>query len=198
MNRHFDVHFQKEIVTIHPGEYFSTAEDVYIATVLGSCVSIALFDQRLHFGGLNHFMLPKVGANRTIVAGDEGRFGDYAIELLINEMMKMGSRHEDLRAKVFGGSNVLDTGAGALNMTGINNANFAHQYLETEKIPILVNDTGGIFPRKIFFHPLTSKVYLKRIQNGGVSVEQIKKREEEYERKLQQSKAAAGDITWFN
>ncbi len=197
MNRHFDVHFQKEIVTIHPGEYFSTKEDVYIATVLGSCVSIALFDQKLHFGGLNHFMLPKPGLNRMVNAGDEGRFGDFAIELLINEMLKMGAHHEDLRAKVFGGGNVLDTGGSRLNMTGINNANFALQYLETEKIPVLVNDTGGIYPRKIFFHPLTSKVYLKRIQSNVAPVEEIKRREEEYEKKLQQRKAAAGDITWF-
>ena len=197
MNRHFDVHFQKEIVTIHPGEFFSTREDVYIATVLGSCVSIALFDQKQHFGGLNHFMLPKAGVNRTVTQDDEGRFGDYAIELLINEMLKMGANHSDLRAKVFGGANVLNTGSGKLNMTGINNANFALQYLATEKIPVLVNDTGGIVPRKIFFHPLTSKVYLKRIQATGADVETIKAREEEYERNLQQAKAAAGDITWF-
>lgn len=170
---------------------------MYIATVLGSCVSIALFDQKQHFGGLNHFMLPKAGVNRTVTQDDEGRFGDYAIELLINEMLKMGANHSDLRAKVFGGANVLNTGSGKLNMTGINNANFALQYLATEKIPVLVNDTGGIFPRKIFFHPLTSKVYLKRIQATGADVETIKAREEEYERNLQQAKAAAGDITWF-
>ena len=82
-------------------------------------------------------------------------------------------------------------------MTGINNINFALKYLQEEGIPIIVNDTGGIFPRKIFFNPLTSKVYLKRIQKSGQSVEQIKQRELEYKLQLQQSKAKAGDIIWF-
>ncbi|MCQ2613449.1 MAG: chemotaxis protein CheD [Treponemataceae bacterium] len=197
MNQHFDVHFQKEIITIHPGEFYSTFDDVYIATVLGSCISIALYDIKQKFGGLNHFMLPKSNSSRALPAGDEGRFGDYAMELLINDMLKKGARHEDLRAKVFGGANVLETGGDHLNMTGINNINFALSYLETEKIPVLVNDTGGIFPRKIFFHPLSAKVYLKRIQSSGMSVDSIKKREEEYQAALQRTKSAAGDITWF-
>ncbi|MCR4938842.1 MAG: chemotaxis protein CheD [Treponemataceae bacterium] len=197
MNRHYDPHFKKDIVTIHPGEYFSTDEDVYIATVLGSCISIALFDMTINLGGLNHFMLPKSSRTEQIPSGDEGRFGNFAVELLINDMLKKGAKHENLRAKVFGGGNVLETGPNRMNQTGINNINFAIAYLETERIPILVNDTGGIFPRKIYFHPRTSKVYLKRIQKSGYSVNQIKQREEQYQAHLQQAKSSAGEITWF-
>ena len=197
MNRHYDPHFQKDIVTIHPGEYYSTDEDIYIATVLGSCISIALFDPTLKMGGLNHFMLPKSTRAEAVPMTDEGRFGNFAMELLINDMLKKGCKHENLRAKVFGGGNVLDSSSSKMNMTGINNINFALTYLETEHIPILVNDTGGIFPRKIYFHPQTSKVYLKRIQKIGCPVEQIKQREEQYQTNLQQAKATAGDITWF-
>jgi len=196
MNRHFDPHFQKDIVTIHPGEYYSTFEDIYIATVLGSCISIALFDISIHLGGLNHFMLPKSG-REDVSTEDEGRFGNFAVELLINDLLKKGAKHENLRAKVFGGGNVLETSSSKMSMTGINNINFALSYLETERIPIVVNDTGGIFPRKIYFHPQTSKVYLKRIQKSGFSVDQIKQREEQYQAHLQQAKASAGDITWF-
>ena len=191
MNRHYDPHFQKDIVTIHPGEYYSTDEDIYIATVLGSCISIALFDMTIHLGGLNHFMLPKSG-REEVPTEDEGRFGNFAVELL-----KKGAKHENLRAKVFGGGNVLETSSTKMSMTGINNINFALSYLETERIPIVVNDTGGIFPRKIYFHPQTSKVYLKRIQKSGCPVEEIKQREEQYQANLQQAKASAGDITWF-
>lgn len=196
MNRHYDPHFQKDIVTIHPGEYYSTDEDIYIATVLGSCISIALFDMTIHLGGLNHFMLPK-SAREEIPSEDEGRFGNFAMELLINDLLKKGAKHENLRAKVFGGGNVLETSSSKMSLTGINNINFALTFLETEHIPILVNDTGGIFPRKIYFHPQTSKVYLKRIQKGGCPVDQIKQREEQYQANLQQAKASAGDITWF-
>ena len=197
MNRHFDPHFQKDIITIHPGEFYSSREDIYIATVLGSCISIALYDTRNKFGGLNHFMLPKSSKTEPLSSKDEGLFGNYAIELLINDMLKNGARHEDLVAKVFGGGNVLETNSPQLNMTGLNNINFTLSFLETEKIPIMVNDTGGIFPRKIYFHPLTSKVYLKRIQRSGYSLEQIKQREENYQKQLQLAEAAAGDITWF-
>ena len=196
MNRHYDPHFQKDIVTIHPGEYYSTEEDIYIATVLGSCISIALFDMTIHLGGLNHFMLPKSG-REEVPTDDELRFGNFAVELLINDLLKKGAKHENLRAKVFGGGNVLETSSTKMSMTGINNINFALSYLETERIPIVVNDTGGIFPRKIYFHPQTSKVYLKRIQKSGCPVDQIKQREEQYQANLQQAKASAGDITWF-
>lgn len=197
MNKHFDPHFQKDIVTIHPGEFFTSKDDIYIATVLGSCISVALYDIKLGFGGMNHFMLPKSNREEPLSSEDEGRFGNYAMELLINDMIHNGSLKQNLRAKVFGGGNVLDAGSSQMNMTGINNINFALNFLKTENIPIIVNDTGGIFPRKIYFSPLTAKVYLKRIQKSGQSVEEIKRRELEYKLQLQKKKEEAGDIIWF-
>ncbi len=196
MNRHFDTHFQKDIITLHPGEYYSSFEDVYIATVLGSCISIALYDPSIRLGGINHFMLPS-SRRESISEADEGRFGDYAVELLINDLMKKGAKRANLKSKVFGGGNVLDDGGTHTNMTGINNINFAINFLETEHIPIMANDTGGIFPRKIYFHPQTAKVYLKRIKRSGMTVEEIKQRETDYLETLKKTQAGAGDITWF-
>ena len=197
MNKHYDPHFQKDIITIHPGEYYTSKDDIYIATVLGSCISVALYDIKQGFGGMNHFMLPKSNRDEPLSSEDEGRFGNFAMELLINDMINKGSSKQSLRAKVFGGGNVLDAGNSQMNMTGINNINFALNYLKAENIPIIVNDTGGIFPRKIYFNPLTSKVYLKRIQKIGQSVEQIKQRELEYKLQLQEKKEEAGNIIWF-
>lgn len=197
MNKHYDPHFQRDIITIHPGEYYTSKDDIYIATVLGSCISVALYDINQGFGGMNHFMLPKSNRDEPLSSEDEGRFGNYAMELLINDMINKGSSKQSLRAKVFGGGNVLDAGNSQMNMTGINNINFALNYLKAENIPIIVNDTGGIFPRKIYFNPLTSKVYLKRIQKSGQSVEQIKQRELEYKLQLQEKKEEAGNIIWF-
>lgn len=197
MNKHYDPHFKKNIITIHPGEHYTSKEDIYIATVLGSCISVAMYDIKECFGGMNHFMLPKSNREESLSASDEGRFGNFAMELLINDMIKNGSEKINLRAKVFGGGNVLDSANTQLSMTGINNINFALKYLQEENIPVIVNDTGGIFPRKIFFNPLTSKVYLKRIQKSGQSVEQIKQRELEYKLQLQASNTKAGEIVWF-
>lgn len=197
MNRHFDSHLQKTIITIHPGEFISTDEDVYIATVLGSCISIALYDIEKKYGGLNHFMLPISKRKDPLSIDDEGRFGNYAVELLINDMQKKGTLHKNLRAKVFGGGNVLNSVGDKINMTGLNNINFALQYLDTENIPIIANDTGGLYPRKIYFHPLTSKVFLKRIKPTGDSLETIKEREKQYLIQLQKAKEEAGDITLF-
>lgn len=197
MNNHFDSHFQKSVVTILPGEYFSTSDDVLISTVLGSCISIALFDSVKIIGGLNHFMLPYSSKNFSITPEEQGRYGDFAIELLINDMLKKGCKKEDLKAKVFGGSNVLENGGYYQNRTGLNNISFALNYLETEKIPILANDTGGIFPRKIFFDPKTFKVYLKRIQRSDIAMDEIKKRENAYRESIQKEQPKAGDITWF-
>lgn len=196
MNKHFDSHFQKEIVTIHPGEFFVSKDDIYIATVLGSCISVALYDMVEGFGGMNHFMLPRTNKESFLSTADEGRFGNYAMELLINAMLQNGSAKENLRAKVFGGGNVLENTQNQLNTVGANNINFAITYLRTENIPVLINDTGGNYPRKIFFNPLTSKVFLKRIQRGGNSVEQINQREIEYKNQLQNQKA--GEIVWFS
>lgn len=197
MNRHYDSHFQRDIITIHPGEYYSCKDDVYIATVLGSCISVALFDTEIHLGGINHFMLPSSSRTEVLSEEDEGRFGDYAIELLINDLMKKGAKRKNLRAKIFGGSNVLEGSEVHTNRTGINNINFAINFLELEKISILINDTGGIFPRKIYFHPITTKVFLKRIQPSGITVGEIKKREEAYQNSLKVTAVSAGDITFF-
>lgn len=197
MNTHFDAHFQKNIVTIHPGEFYSSNEDIFIATVLGSCISIALFDSKNLLGGINHFMLPCSSESSKLAQEDLGRYGNFAIELLINDMLKKGAKRENLQAKIFGGSNVLETNGYYPNMTGFNNISFALNYLQTENIPILANDTGGIFPRKIYFHPLTSKVLLSRVQKSAMTLEEIKRREALYHESLKTIQNKAGDITWF-
>ncbi len=197
MNTHFDSHFNKQIITILPGEFYSTTEPVLISTVLGSCISIALFDPELKLGGLNHFMLPTTNRCHEISVEEQGRYGDFAMELLLNDMFKKGAKKENLKAKVFGGGNVLDDGGFHKNRTGLNNISFALDYLQTENIPIIANDTGGIFPRKIFYDPQTSKIYLKRIQRSDLTLKEINTREAAYKKEMQKEQTQAGDITWF-
>jgi len=160
MYTHFNYSFQKEIVTIHPGEYYVSSEEIYISTVLGSCISVALHDPQLKIGGLNHYMLP--GTFKGFDTADKsGRYGVYAMELLINEMLKNGARRKNLRAKVFGGGNVLSSS----NKVGSNNAMFALQFLETEQIPIDAQDVESDIARKVLLDPVSGRVYLKKLSH---------------------------------
>ena len=155
----FDNHFQHNAVKVLPGEYFVTNENVMLITVLGSCISACIRDRELGVGGMNHFMLPE--SDSTDVSG---RYGSYAMELLINEMLKLGARRETMQAKIFGGGQVM------ANFTTMNvgerNTSFVVNYLQTERIPIVSEDVLDIYPRKVVFFPATGKAMVKRLAHA--------------------------------
>ncbi|HJW10466.1 MAG TPA: chemoreceptor glutamine deamidase CheD [Albitalea sp.] len=150
----YDAHFKNDAVKILPGEYFVHHEDMLIMTTLGSCIAACLWDRNARIGGMNHFMLPEG-------AGDSGRYGSYAMELLINEMMKRGASRLTMEAKVFGGGQVI-SGMNTMNV-GERNTNFVIDYLKTERIPILSKDVLDIYPRKVCFLPASGKAMVKRL-----------------------------------
>lgn len=192
MTRRFDHQFQKEVVTIHPGEYYATREDLLIGTILGSCVAVALWDEQKGIGGLNHFMLAYANAESN---GSAARFGIHAMELLINDLMKLGSHKKDLRAKVFGGGSILQNALGS-HMSKIpqENIHFALEFLNTEGIPVLAHDVGGVWPRKIFYFPKTAKVLLKRITK---QIDKIVEADASYMEKAKKQILQEGTITLF-
>ncbi|GAA3982188.1 chemoreceptor glutamine deamidase CheD [Comamonas faecalis] len=155
----FDHHFQHNAVKILPGEYFVANQNMVIMTVLGSCIAACLWDSRMRVGGMNHFMLPEGDSSDT-----SGRYGSYAMELLINEMMKLGARRETLQAKIFGGGAVM------ANFTTMNvgerNTRFVQDYLATERIPIIAEDVLDIHPRKVVYFPVTGKAMVKRLAHA--------------------------------
>ena len=155
----FDPHFQQNAVKILPGEYFVSDKQIIIMTVLGSCIAACLWDSRMQIGGMNHFMLPEGDS-----ADLSGRYGSYAMELLINEMQKMGARRETMQAKIFGGAQVMH------NFTTMNvgerNTKFVINYLRTERIPIISEDVLDIYPRKVVFFPVTGKAMVKRLAHA--------------------------------
>lgn len=155
----FDQRFQFNAVKVLPGEYFVSNENVVIQTVLGSCIAACLWDSRTHVGGMNHFMLPEGDA-----ADQSGRYGSYAMEVLINEMMKLGARRETLQAKIFGGGQVMANFT-ALNV-GERNTQFVQNYLATERIPVIAEDVMDIYPRKVAFFPVTGKAMVKRLAHA--------------------------------
>jgi len=153
----YDAHFRAEAVKVLPGEYFVFDEDVLIMTTLGSCIAVCLWDRQAKIGGMNHFMLPDNG-NSGI---DSGRYGSYAMELLINEMLKMGASRMTLEAKVFGGGAVI-SGMSSINV-GERNTTFVMEYLKTERIPVVSKDVLDIYPRKVCFLPHSGKAMVKRL-----------------------------------
>jgi chemotaxis protein CheD len=150
----YDAHFKNDAVKILPGEYFVHHEDLLIMTTLGSCIAACLWDRNAKVGGMNHFMLPEG-------SGDSGRYGSYAMELLINEMMKRGASRTTMEAKVFGGGQVI-SGMNSLNV-GERNTQFVIEYLKTERIPILSKDVMDVYPRKVCFLPASGKAMVKRL-----------------------------------
>lgn len=152
-----DHHFQYDAVKVLPGEYFVSGDDVLIMTVLGSCIAACIWDGKARVGGMNHFMLPE---------GEDGsgRYGSYAMELLLNEMIKMGARRETMQAKVFGGGAVM-AGFTTMNV-GERNTKFVLDYLATERIPVVSQDVLDIHPRKVCFFPVTGKALVKRLAHA--------------------------------
>lgn len=180
--RYFDPHFKVETAKILPGEYFATNKDMALVTVLGSCVSACLRDKESGVGGMNHFMLPDegklIGSHGNISAG--GRYGVHAMELLINQILKLGGRRDRLEAKVFGGGNVLQ--GFMLSNVGQQNAEFIVEYLHLEHIPILARDLLDVWPRKIYYFPRSGKVLVKRLRK--VNNDTIVLRERDYTARL--------------
>jgi len=191
-NTYYDRHFDKEAVKILPGEYFVTTGDKLIVTVLGSCVAVCLRDRHTHCGGMNHFLLPNDGSNESGLLTESARYGVYAMEILINHLLKLGANRGRLEAKVFGGGNVL---RGMVhNNVGQRNAEFVLDYLHNEGIPVVAKDLLDDFPRKVYFFPDTGKVMVRKIKSVHNST--IFDRESEYRMRVKYTKKS-GDVDLF-
>jgi chemotaxis protein CheD len=197
INRYFDKTRQKNVAKILPGELYVTEQEENIATTLGSCVSACIWDSRNHIGGMNHFMLPitdkdinNISWGNRNLPSDATRYGNYAMEHLINEILKNGGSRSFLQAKVFGGGRVLNQ----MTDVGKKNAAFVLEYLNTENIPLISQDLGDIYPRKVLFDPMTGKVLMKKLT--ATHNETISRREQTYRSDLVK-KPVEGDIELF-
>lgn len=155
---YYDNKFNCEAIKILPGEYYTCEKNILLMTILGSCVSACIWDKKRGIGGLNHFMLPGKASSDF---NKSARYGNYAMEILINDILRLGGKREDLVAKVFGGAKVMH------HFTSIDigkdNADFILEYLQRESIPILSSDLGDIYPRKICFFPQTGRVMVRKL-----------------------------------
>jgi chemotaxis protein CheD len=194
---YWDHRFQRYAIKLLPGDFEVVNNDQMLVTVLGSCVAACVRDSRQLIGGMNHFLLPtdkkiplRPGYNNLDTAA--ARYGDLAMEKLINEIIKLGGIRENLEAKIFGGANMFN--GGMTTDIGAQNVEFVKDYLEFEKIKVVSMDTGGNNARKVYYIPKTGEVFLKRIDN--VKNNTIQLRETQY---MKQAKAArtTAQISFF-
>jgi chemotaxis protein CheD len=154
-----------DVINIQAGDCYVTDENEVITTVLGSCIAACIRDKRICMGGMNHFMLP--AASDTFESADLSygmRYGTYAMEYLINEILRRGGRRETLEVKLFGGASVMAT----LSDIGRRNIEFVRDFLRTEGYHVVSEDLGDVFPRRVKYFPTTGRAMVKRMQPAVV------------------------------
>jgi chemotaxis protein CheD len=189
-NHYYDRTHGINAVKVLPGEFYATQKDLLLVTVLGSCVAACIRDPDLGVGGMNHFMLPD--ADSAGPAGNAARYGSYAMEMLINHLIKLGAARERLEAKVFGGGSVI-AGMTHANV-GERNAEFVLKFLRTEGIRVVARDLNDVFPRKVYFFSASGRVMVKKLRNMHNNT--IVEREISYRSRLV-SEPAGGEVELF-
>lgn len=179
-------------VTIHPGEFHASNEDITISTLLGSCVAACLFDPVNRVLGMNHFLLSNELYQNKMprLITPSARYGVHAMELLINEMLKLGAHRSQLRAKAFGGASLRSFGA-RLNSpinVGRNNIDFIRKFLAIENIPLLASDLGGDRGRTIYFVASDYSVFVKK--HDPVNLSNLLIKEKDYNNRIKQEQNA--------
>jgi chemotaxis protein CheD len=164
IHRAWNVDLGRPLAKLLPGEYYVTRHDEFIFTVLGSCVSACARDKKLGIGGMNHFMLPLDRSKGQSAWGEKlasaaTRFGNVAMERLVQDILDLGGQRANLEFKVIGGGKVLDM---SLDV-GAHNAEFVRSYLKKEGFGICAEDLGSDFSRKLYYSPSSGEVRVKRL-----------------------------------
>jgi chemotaxis protein CheD len=180
-------------VSVAPGDqYVTTSPDETVVTLLGSCVAACARDTVTGVGGLNHFLLPS--SDQDLKGSDEAmRFGDYAMEQLLNTIYRKGGQRGRIEFKIFGGARVL--GGSTMLKIGEQNINFVEKFLKNEGFPIVARSVGGTAPRRLRFHPATGKAFVQELDRTIAAT--VTKDEEQYRRKIAKVAPAGGDVEFF-
>ena len=195
VNRYLDNEHGVIAAKILPGEYYVTTENELITTVLGSCISACIRDKESGVGGMNHFMLPETSAEKMrhgsdAMIGNAARYGNYAMEHLINTILSNGGKRKNLEVKIFGGGKIIPI----LTDVGARNIEFILDYIDQEGLSLLAKDLGDIYPRKVIYFPKTGKVGMKKIQD--LHNDTIANRERQYSRNIKDL-PVEGDVELF-
>ncbi len=187
-----DNRFPHEIASILPGEFFVSREPMVVYTVLGSCISACIRDPIAGVGGMNHFMLPEPQGGAHDSWGESTRYGSYAMESLINEILKRGGLKSRLEIKLFGAGKIYE---GNIDV-GANNAKWVIGYLKSEGLATVTTDLGDVCPRKVYYFTDSGRVLMKKLER--LKNKTIFERENEYAAKIKQrEQQPVEDVTLF-
>lgn len=177
---------------ILPGEFYVTKDNERIETILGSCISACVRDPIAGVGGMNHFMLPvdKNSARTNSELSDANRYGNYAMENLVNSLLRLGAKRERLEFKLFGGGRIMSS----MTNVGWYNIGFAFDYIYTEGFKIVSQDIGDVYPRKVLYYPLSGRVRVRRL--NAMHNESLADQENRYINNIE-SKPVEGDVELF-
>lgn len=193
IRRFWQPEYQAFVAKILPGEYYVTRGGELIGTVLGSCVSACVRDPKARLGGMNHFLLPEDANAGRWGDSDLGlahRYGSYAMEHLINDLLKHGAERARLEIKIVGGGRML----AHMSDVGARNIDFVRRYLQREGFRLAGEDLGGSHPRRVFYDVVTGRVRVKKLP--ARIGENIVNDELGYRRGLADRKVA-GDVELF-
>jgi chemotaxis protein CheD len=191
VNRYWDKQTGMPTAKILPGEYYVTGHDESIATTLGSCISACVRDPVAGIGGMNHFMLPIKSTTNLLKHTDAARYGNFAMEQMINDILRNGGTRDNLEVKVFGGGRVMK----GVTDIGKRNIEFVKEYIQLEGLQLKAEDVGGDYPRKVLYYPKTGKVKMKKLIKQHNSTVEI--RDSHYFNELTKSKTE-GEIELFD
>ncbi|MDD9920398.1 MAG: chemoreceptor glutamine deamidase CheD [Alphaproteobacteria bacterium] len=190
-NHYFDPHKESWTTKLLPGEYCVCPQGEMVVTTLGSCIAACIRDRKLGIGGMNHFMLPQSDHGEWAGVALSARYGNYAMEHLINEILKKGGSRQNLEASIFGGGSV--SGETQLQV-GKNNAQFAEEYLNMESIRLIEKDVGQDYARKVYYQPKSGETFVKKLP--VLPNETVKDREKDYAKSLDDT-AISGNVELF-
>jgi len=161
INRYWDKHTGLSTAKILPGEFYVTGHNEAITTILGSCIAACIRDPIAGLGGMNHFMLPVSNTASPVEESEAARYGNFAMEQMINDILRNGGKRENLEVKIFGGGRVIS----GVTDVGKKNIHFVKNYIQIEGLKLLAEDVGGNYPRKVMYVPKTGKVKMKKLLN---------------------------------
>lgn len=173
---------------ILPGEFYVTCHDEVVVTALGSCVSACVRDRVFGIGGMNHFMLPEAAKSEQVCTSTAARYGSFAMEQLINEILKAGGQRRNLEVKLVGGGSVIANMSADI---GGKNIRFAEEYLRNEGLEVSGSCLGGTSPRRVLYFPFSGKVRVKKLRSQEVLNQELA-----YQDRISH-RPVAGDIELF-
>jgi len=195
INRYWDRVNDIPAAKILPGEYYVTTSNEVVTTVLGSCISACIRDRYFGVGGMNHFMLP-LSEGGHWAGGDVDltsmatRYGNFAMEHMINDILSHGGHKKNLEVKIFGGGQIIHS----MTNVGLDNIEFVREYLHTEGLQIASENVGDIYPRKIVYYPATGRVRLKKLKD--LHNDTVVQREQAYQQDIVHE-PVTGDVELF-